>query len=66
MAVSTGRVYVYDLSAYRHWEQELGGDDFVNGQFGENFTVEGLPDDEVCIGDHYGSPARCSRSPSRG
>ena len=46
-------VYLYDLSAYRHWEQELGRDDFVNGQFGENFTVEGLPDDEVCIGDHY-------------
>ena len=45
-------VYVYDLSAYRYWEQELGGDDFVSGQFGENFTW-GLPDDEVCIGDHY-------------
>jgi MOSC domain-containing protein YiiM len=28
-------------------------DDFVHGQFGENFTVEGLPDDEVCIGDRY-------------
>jgi ferredoxin-NADP reductase len=25
----------------------------VFGQFGENFTVEGLPDDEVCIGDRY-------------
>ncbi len=23
------------------------------GQFGENFTVEGLPDNEVCIGDRY-------------
>src|SRR5881275_2137728 len=46
-------VYVYDVSAYRHWERELGRDDFVKGQFGENFTVEGLPDDEVCIGDHY-------------
>ena len=23
------------------------------GQFGENFTVDGLPDDEVCIGDRY-------------
>ena len=21
--------------------------------FGENFTVDGLPDDEVCIGDRY-------------
>ena len=24
-----------------------------HGQFGENFTVEGLPDDEVCVGDRY-------------
>jgi ferredoxin-NADP reductase/MOSC domain-containing protein YiiM len=46
-------VYVYDTSAYRHWERELRRDDFVNGQFGENFTVEGLPDDEVCVGDRY-------------
>ena len=33
--------------------RELGRDDFVHGQFGENFTVEGLADDEVCIGDRY-------------
>ena len=46
-------VYVYDLSAYRHWERELGRDDFVHGQFGENFTVEGLPDDVACVGDRY-------------
>lgn len=46
-------VYVYDISAYRHWERELDRDDFVNGQFGENFTVEGLPDDEACVGDRY-------------
>ena len=32
---------------------ELGRDDFTYGQFGENFTVEGLADDEVCIGDRY-------------
>jgi MOSC domain-containing protein YiiM len=46
-------VFVYDISAYRHWERELGRADFVNGQFGENFTVQGLPDDEVCVGDRY-------------
>jgi ferredoxin-NADP reductase/MOSC domain-containing protein YiiM len=46
-------VYVYDVSSYRHWERELGRDDFVHGQFGENFTVRGLPDDEVCVGDRY-------------
>src|SRR3954462_15595023 len=46
-------VFVYQLDSYRHWERELGRSDFVPGQFGENFTVEGLGDDEVCIGDHY-------------
>jgi ferredoxin-NADP reductase/MOSC domain-containing protein YiiM/ferredoxin len=46
-------VFVYQLDSYRHWERELGRDDLVHGQFGENFTVEGLHDDEVCIGDRY-------------
>jgi ferredoxin-NADP reductase/MOSC domain-containing protein YiiM len=46
-------VYVYQLDSYRYWERELGRDDFVMGQFGENFTVEGLADDEVCVGDRY-------------
>jgi len=46
-------VFVYQLDSYRYWERQLGRDDFVYGQFGENFTVEGLGDDEVCIGDRY-------------
>jgi ferredoxin-NADP reductase/MOSC domain-containing protein YiiM/ferredoxin len=46
-------VFVYQSDSYRYWERELGRDDFVYGQFGENFTVEGLTDDEVCIGDRY-------------
>src|ERR1700729_2968421 len=46
-------VFVYQMDSYRHWERELGRDAFVPGQFGENFTVEGLSDDEVCIGDRY-------------
>jgi ferredoxin-NADP reductase/MOSC domain-containing protein YiiM/ferredoxin len=46
-------VFVYQLDSYRYWENELGRSDFVHGQFGENFTIEGLPDDEVCIGDRY-------------
>jgi ferredoxin-NADP reductase/MOSC domain-containing protein YiiM len=46
-------VFVYQIESYRYWERELGRNDFVNGQFGENFTVEGLSDDEVCIGDRY-------------
>ena len=46
-------VYVYQLDSYRYWREQLHRDDFVFGQFGENFTVEGLGDDEVCIGDRY-------------
>jgi ferredoxin-NADP reductase/MOSC domain-containing protein YiiM/ferredoxin len=46
-------VFVYQIESYRYWERELGRDDFTYGQFGENFTVEGLADDVVCIGDRY-------------
>ena len=46
-------VFVYQLDSYRYWQEFLSRDDFGYGQFGENFTVQGLPDDEVCIGDRY-------------
>src|SRR5215475_4340686 len=46
-------VFVYQIESYRYWETQLGRKDFVFGQFGENFTVEGLSDDKVCIGDRY-------------
>jgi ferredoxin-NADP reductase/MOSC domain-containing protein YiiM/ferredoxin len=47
-------VFVYQLDSYRYWESELGRSDFVYGQFGENFTIEGqVSDDEVCIGDRF-------------
>ncbi len=46
-------VFVYQIESYRHWQEQLKRTDFVHGQFGENFTVEGLPDDAVCIGDRY-------------
>jgi ferredoxin-NADP reductase/MOSC domain-containing protein YiiM len=46
-------VFVYQIESYRYWEQQLGRSDFTYGQFGENFTVEGLADDRVCIGDRY-------------
>jgi ferredoxin-NADP reductase/MOSC domain-containing protein YiiM len=46
-------VFVYQIESYRHWQEQLGRTDFVHGQFGENFTVEGLADDAVCIGDRY-------------
>src|SRR5439155_24172253 len=46
-------VFVYQIESYRHWEEQLKRTDFVPGQFGENFTIEGLTDDVVCIGDRY-------------
>jgi len=45
--------FVYQIESYRYWQEQLKRTDFVHGQFGENFTVEGLPDDAVCIGDRY-------------
>lgn len=46
-------VMVYQMDSYHYWERFLGRNDFTFGQFGENFTIEGLPDKEVCIGDRY-------------
>jgi len=46
-------VFVYQMDSYHYWEHFFGRNDFTFGQFGENFTVEGLPDNEVCIGDRY-------------
>ena len=46
-------VFVYQMESYRYWQDQLGRADFSYGQFGENFTVRGLADDEVCIGDRY-------------
>ena len=46
-------VMVYQVDSYRHWEEFLERDDLEHGSFGENFTIEGLGDDEVCIGDRY-------------
>jgi ferredoxin-NADP reductase/MOSC domain-containing protein YiiM len=46
-------VLVYQIQSYEYWQQHFGRDDFSYGMFGENLTVDGLPDDEVCIGDRY-------------
>jgi len=46
-------IFVYQIESYRYWQEQLKRTDFVYGQFGENFTIEGLPDDVVCIGDRY-------------
>src|SRR5260370_35621300 len=46
-------IFVYQIESYRYWRDQLKRTDFVHGQFGENFTIEGLPDDAVCIGARY-------------
>jgi len=46
-------VFVYQIESYRHWAEQLKRTDFVHGQFGENFTIEGLSDDAVCVGDRF-------------
>ena len=46
-------VLVYQTDSYDYWRNYLGRDDLVPGNFGENFTVSGLRDDEVCVGDRY-------------
>src|ERR1700733_7389379 len=46
-------VFVYQIESYRYWQEQLSRADFVYGQFGENFTIEGMADLDVCIGDRY-------------
>jgi ferredoxin-NADP reductase/MOSC domain-containing protein YiiM len=46
-------VFVYQIESYRYWQEQLKRNDFVYGQFGDNFTIEGLADDAVCIGDRF-------------
>jgi ferredoxin-NADP reductase/MOSC domain-containing protein YiiM len=46
-------VLVYQADSYRHWEEEFGRDRIEYGAFGENLTVDGLGDDQVCIGDRF-------------
>ena len=46
-------VYVYSFDHYSYWESELGRSDFAYGQFGENFTAEGMLDEEVYVGDIF-------------
>ena len=46
-------VMVYQTESYEYWKTQLGRDDLRLGNFGENFTVTGLSDREVCVGDRY-------------
>jgi ferredoxin-NADP reductase/MOSC domain-containing protein YiiM len=46
-------VMVYQTDSYEYWKRYFGRDDLAPGMFGENFTITGLGDEEVCIGDRY-------------
>jgi ferredoxin-NADP reductase/MOSC domain-containing protein YiiM len=46
-------VFVYQMESHRYWAAHLGRAPFSPGMFGENLTVDGLPDNEVCIGDRF-------------
>jgi MOSC domain-containing protein YiiM len=54
-------VFVYQMDSYRYWQSHLGRNDFIYGQFGENFTVDGLPD-AGSVETAVGSAARCSET----
>jgi MOSC domain-containing protein YiiM len=46
-------VYAYPAEHYDFWSRELPDAQLAWGAFGENFTTEGLLEDEVWIGDRY-------------
>jgi MOSC domain-containing protein YiiM len=46
-------VYCYPLEHYAYWKQELPGYDLTTGNFGENFTTEGLLEDAIYLGDRF-------------
>lgn len=45
-------VYAYPSEHYAYWSEQLARE-FPWGQFGENLSVEGLLEDDVCIGDVF-------------
>ena len=47
-------VYAYPWEHYAFWSRELPGAELPFGAFGENLTVEGLLEDQACIGDRIG------------
>jgi len=44
-------VYAYTAEAYEEWRRARPDLDLPYGAFGENLTIEGLPEDAVCVGD---------------
>jgi MOSC domain-containing protein YiiM len=46
-------VYGYPLAHYDYWKTELPGRDLPMGIFGENFTLDGMREESVHIGDQF-------------
>ena len=46
-------IYVYSIENYLFWQEQLGVEAFPHGQFGENFTVSGMEDENVHVGDIF-------------
>ena len=46
-------VYCYPIEHYDYWKAELPGQPLPTGVFGENFTIEGLNENSVHIGDRF-------------
>lgn len=46
-------VCVYSVRHFDYWKTFLNRDDVVGGAFGENFSVEGLDESNVAIGDRW-------------
>lgn len=46
-------VLAYAAAHYTYWRDDLPHLDWVHGAFGENFTVSGLDEDTVSLGDVY-------------
>jgi MOSC domain-containing protein YiiM len=55
--VNRGAIYrsasTYLVEHYDYWRRELGRNDFTFGQFGENFTVKGMLEADIYIGDTF-------------
>lgn len=45
--------YCYTFENYEHWRDTLDMDSLVYGNFGENFTVTEMPEDQICVGDIF-------------
>jgi MOSC domain-containing protein YiiM len=46
-------VYCYPLEHYDYWKRELPDHPLPPGSFGENFTTQGLLEEQVHIGDRF-------------